>query len=251
MVKARLTAGRDGGFLLVHGAWHGGWCWRGIVRRLEARGYRALAPDLPGHGDDPAPPAAMTLPAYADRICALLDAAPGPVVLVGHSMGGIVISEAAERRPERVRALVYVTAFLLPDGTSIADATRGETGSVARNNRIASPDRSLIATREEAVAEAFYGNCTAADIAYAKARLGPQALAPFLAKIAVSDARFGRVPRYYVQCLRDRAITPDCQRRMAEALPCRRVFMLDTDHSPFFSAPDELTEILLTVAAEA
>ena len=107
-------------FILVHGAWHGGWCWRHIAPLLRARGHEVHAPDLPGHGDDPAPASAQTLDSYAAadrRPC--LDSCSGEVVLVGHSLGGLVISAVAEAQPERLRRLVYVTAFLPRDGDSL------------------------------------------------------------------------------------------------------------------------------------
>ena len=75
-------------FLLIHGAWHGGWCWRKVVPLLEADGHRALAPDLPGHGKDETPLTEVTLASYSDRICEIAGAQPGPIILVGHSMGG-------------------------------------------------------------------------------------------------------------------------------------------------------------------
>lgn len=83
-------------YLLVHGAWHGGWCWRKVVPLLEAQGHKVLAPTLPGHGEDKTPAAAVTLRSYADTICRLAGAQTKPVILVGHSMGGIVITQAAE-----------------------------------------------------------------------------------------------------------------------------------------------------------
>jgi pimeloyl-ACP methyl ester carboxylesterase len=99
-------------YVLIHGAWHGGWCWRKVVPLLEAKGHRALAPDLPGHGNDGTPAASVTLKSYADRICEIARAEPEQVILVGHSMGGIAITQAAENCPKKIGALVYLCAFL-------------------------------------------------------------------------------------------------------------------------------------------
>jgi pimeloyl-ACP methyl ester carboxylesterase len=106
-------------FVLVHGAFHGGWCWYKIVPLLEAKGHRVLAPDLPGLGDDHTPLADLSLAAWTDSVAAKLHVLGTPVILVGHSRGGIVISEVAERVPEHVSALVYLTAFLVSDGESL------------------------------------------------------------------------------------------------------------------------------------
>ena len=97
-------------FVLVHGSWHGSWCWCRVVPELEALGHRVLALDLPGHGDDATPVARITLAAYAECVAAVVRGAAEPVVLVGHSFGGIVISQAAELIPERISRLVILNA---------------------------------------------------------------------------------------------------------------------------------------------
>src|SRR5664279_2862075 len=98
-------------FVLVHGAWHGGWCWDKVVARLEAMGHTAAAPDMPGHGDDKTPIAGVTLEHLVQRVCETIDAQSEPVVLVGHSYGGAMITQAAERRADKIKSLAYVTAF--------------------------------------------------------------------------------------------------------------------------------------------
>ncbi len=103
-------------YVLIHGAWHGAWCWDKVVPLLEKEGHKVEAPDLPGHGNDKTPIPEISLQAYADRVCEILDAQSEPVILVGHSMGGVVITQAAENRPEKIKKLVYLTAFLLQNG---------------------------------------------------------------------------------------------------------------------------------------
>ena len=104
---------------LVHGAWHGRWCWEKVTGKLEAQGYTVVARDLPGLGEDRTPAAEITLEKYTDAVCETLVTEDEPVLLVGHSMGGIVISQAAERLPDKIKALVYVSAYLLNNGQSI------------------------------------------------------------------------------------------------------------------------------------
>ncbi len=103
-------------YVLIHGAWHGAWCWDKVVSLLKMKGHRVEAPDLPGHGKDRTPIGEVSLEAYAEKICKVLDAELEPVILVGHSMGGIAISQAAEYLPDKIETLVYLTAFLLRDG---------------------------------------------------------------------------------------------------------------------------------------
>ncbi len=227
-------------FVLVHGAWHGGWCWEKLAPLLEARGHRVLAPDLPGHGADRTPLAEVTLDAYTNRVCDVIRREPDPVVLVGHSMGGIVITAAAERIPERIHTLVYLTAFLLADGESLFAVGGADPDSRLVGNLVPSSDGLAGTVKPEAIVPAFYAECTPADAERARARLVPQALAPLTAPVRWTPERAGRIPRVYIECLRDGAISIAAQHRMAAARPCARVLTLDTDHSPFYSAPEAL-----------
>jgi pimeloyl-ACP methyl ester carboxylesterase len=111
---------------LIHGAWHGRWCWEKLVPKLEIKGHRVVARDLPGLGLDRTPAAEITLERYTDAVCDALAKEAEPVVLVGHSMGGVVISEAAERMPEKIKALVYLTAYLLVSGQSLIEVAMSD-----------------------------------------------------------------------------------------------------------------------------
>jgi alpha-beta hydrolase superfamily lysophospholipase len=79
-------------FVFVHGAWHGAWCWSKVVSLLEGTGHRAIALDLPGHGRDDTPITQVTFEAYCNKLREILEAQTEPVILVGHSMGGRVIT---------------------------------------------------------------------------------------------------------------------------------------------------------------
>ena len=228
-------------YVLVHGAWHGGWCWEKIAPLLEARGHRVLAPDLPGHGADQTPLSEVSLDAYTTRVCDVIAAAQEPVVLVGHSMGGTVITSVAERIPERLRTLVYLTAFLLGDGEALFSAAGADTGSLLIGNLTPSDGGASITVKPEAVIPAFFAECTQADAQRARERLTPQPTQPMTAPVKWTAARAGRVPRVYIACLRDRAISLSFQERMYTARPCAKVLTLDTDHSPFYSAPAALS----------
>ena len=199
-----------------------------------------LAPDLPGHGADRTPLAEVTLDAYAKRVCDVIGREREPVVLVGHSMGGIVVTAAAERIPERVRTLVYLTAIQLADGESLFAVAGSDTDSLLVGNLVPSADGLAGSVKPESVVPALYAECTTADAERARARLTPQALAPLTAPVRWTPDRAGRIPRVYIECLRDRAISIAAQRRMVAARPCAKVLTLDTDHSPFYSAPDAL-----------
>ena len=227
-------------FILVHGAWHGGWCWRHIAPLLRASGHEVQAPDLPGHGDDKAPASAQTLDSYAARIGGLLDACSGDVVLVGHSLGGLVISAVAEARPERLRRLVYVTAFLPRDEDSLVSICSVDPDNPLNAATVRTPDGKCVTVDPERVREIFYPDCPADDVEFAAARLGPEPLAVMFQAVRVTPERFGRVPRAYIHCSRDVAVPLFVQEQMVAASPCTMVGTLPTGHSPFFAAPEQL-----------
>jgi pimeloyl-ACP methyl ester carboxylesterase len=237
-------------YILVHGAWHGAWCWRKLVPLLEREGHTAIAPDLPGHGQDRTPIAEVSFRAYTDRICEIIDSRTEPVILVGHSMAGAIISQAAEYRAERVKALVYLCAYLLRDGESLTQAAKRDSGSKAPPNLVFSADRTAMTFREDAIHDILYTGCSAEDAAWAKSQLVPQATRLWAAPLQLTEARFGQVPRVYIECLRDQAISLSLQRQMCAALPCREVLSLDTGHSPFLSAPEELAGLLVRVQSD-
>ena len=236
-------------FLLIHGAWHGGWCWRRVLPLLEPKGHKTIAADLPGHGADQTPTARVTLKSYTDRICEIASAQSEPVVLVGHSMGGVAITQAAEDCPEKIRALVYMCAFLPRNGDSLTTwASEDVESKVNPSSLEIGPDGTTVFKRECA-REAFYMQCSDEDIAFAQARLVPQSPAPISTPVKTTAERWGRIRRYYIECARDRAITLKLQRAMQQASPCRQTFLIDTDHSPFFSKPQELADILDTIGS--
>ncbi|HVW18182.1 MAG TPA: alpha/beta fold hydrolase [Solirubrobacteraceae bacterium] len=229
-------------FLLVHGAFSGKWYWERFAPELEARGHAVEAIDLPGHGEDRTPPEEVTLDAYGERVAQALRAGE-PAVLVGHSMGGMAITQGAAKAPESVDRLVYVTAFLPRDGDSLQALTRlpeGADDGVQANLVVEPPVASL---RPAALAEVLYGRCTAEQVEWAVARNQPQPLAPFADPVRIGGA-LDDVDRYYVRCTEDRAIPIALQRRMSTDTPCREVVEIETDHSPFLSATSELADAL-------
>ncbi len=235
-------------FLLIHGAWHGAWCWRTVMPLLEDSGHRVLVPDLPGHGDDETDPATVTLETYANRICDVASASNEPVILVGHSMGGIAITQAAENCPGRIRTLVYLSAFLPRSGDSLNTWASQDRESMVNLSTIDPLPDGTLRYKPEYAREAFYGNCAGEDAAFAQSRLIAQPGAPLGAPVATSPEGWGRIPRHYIECGRDRAITLSLQREMQKYSPCRQTFFIDTDHSPFVSAPNELARILGEIA---
>jgi pimeloyl-ACP methyl ester carboxylesterase len=235
-------------FVLIHGAWHGAWCWEKVVPLLEAEGHRVVEPDLPGHGNDTTPLSEVTLQGYADRICQILEAQTEPVILVGHSMGGMAITQAAEVCPERIDALVYLCAFLPSNGESLQYWAEQMGESLVAPNMILAEDQDSVTVSDKFIIEAFYGDCGPKEAALAKSRLQPQAVAPIVTPVSTSEENFERVKRHYIECLQDRAIPIGMQRAMQEAQPCQSVLSMNTSHSPFLSAPKVLAACFLSLS---
>ena len=218
---------------------------RSVKSELERHGHTVVARDLPGLGEDKTPATEITLERYTQAVCNALLTEPEPVLLVGHSMAGIVISQAAERHPDRIRGLVYVSGYLLCDGQALLQ-TAQEDHNMAKLEPWLIVDGAVCSFLADKRREVFYNCCTQSDAEYASSMLVPQPLAPFVTPVHVTRERFGSVPRFYVKCLQDQALAPSLQERMLAATPCQTVVSIDTDHSPFLSTPRELVSHLLS-----
>lgn len=236
-------------FVLIHGAWHGGWCWDKVKPILEKNDHTVVAPDLPGQGEDKTPIADVSMATYTERVCQVLDQQSEKVILVGHSLGGVSITQAAEQRPNNIELLVYLTAFLLKDGESrMSVREREPNGSALPPNMEMHPEEGYVLVKDEGLKPSFYHDCSDEDIAWAKARVGSQALKPIGTPMATTDKNFGRVRRVYIECLQDQALVPEFQKQMYTELPCEQVISMDTSHSPFISAPKELANHLMSLS---
>ena len=232
-------------FVLIHGAWHGAWVWNAVAPLLRQNGHTVYTPDLPGHGKDTTPVSQVTLQGYVDRVSETLDRCAEPAVLVGHSMGGIVISQTAEQRPDRVSCLVYLCAFLLPNGQCLLQWAEPDKDALVLPNLMLSEDKTSCTLKAEAILQAFYGDCSRQEVEALENLLGPQATAPFATPVRLSPEGFGRIPRVYIECTQDRAISLGIQRGMCAASGCDQIYTLNASHSPFLSMPREVTDLLL------
>jgi pimeloyl-ACP methyl ester carboxylesterase len=236
-------------FVLIHGAWHGGWCFDSIRPLLEAAGHDVIAPDLPGMGGDEATLAAITLEGWGAFVADICRAASGPVILCGHSRGGLVISTAAEQAPEAISALVYICAMLLPNGMSRAGfkamaEPNPEFDAIIRHL----PHGQGMDVDQVGAPFVFAQLSPFHEAQAAAARLVSEPMSARTTPLSLSDARYGTVPRHYIECLHDLTIPIADQRAMLALLPCASIMPLEADHSPFLSTPRELAGALLAIA---
>ncbi len=229
-------------FLLIHGAGHGAWCWRDVLPLLRAAGHAARAIDLPSHGDDPMPPETVTLDDY---VTAIANAFGESTILVGHSLGGLSITAAADRAPEKVASLVYLCAWVPLPGVALTDYRAKGATPALRTASTVDPATGCAVFDRQAARDLFYHDCTPADQTFALDRLTPQPLSIHRTPITPINPQ---PKRHYIRCLQDRAIDPAYQTRVSRDWPAGHTHDLDTGHSPFLAAPDRLVAILTDIA---
>jgi pimeloyl-ACP methyl ester carboxylesterase len=231
-------------FALVHGAWHGAWCFERLAPALEARGHRVVAMDLPS--DDPA----ATFETYADAVLEALGGEVGDVVLVGHSLAGHTIPIVASRFP--VRRLVYLCALVPVPGRSFVEQLESDPDMLFPDylNGMSDPDaQGRPRWIDETLArQIMYADCDEQDAVAAVQRLRPQALAPYRAPCPLDS--FPSAPCTYVVCTEDRLVNPEWSRRVAQELLEADLVELPRSHSPFLSRPDELANVLQDCVAQ-
>ncbi|MFZ0158603.1 MAG: alpha/beta hydrolase [Kineosporiaceae bacterium] len=235
--------------VLVHGAWSDARVWSGVCRHLQSHGHRVVAPDLPAHGDDPTPPGEATLDLYAQTVRRTLQELDAPAVLVGHSMAGTVISTVAEQHPELVSHLVYLAAFLLPDGQSLYSFTQTSPGMAASALGPAlRPQDGTLGIDPDAFIDVFCHDAPAALAQAARARLKPDPLRPLGSPVVVTAQRWGATPRSYIHTGGDRCVSPASQREMVDAVGVNAVATVEGSHLAMLSCPAEVAAAIATLA---
>jgi len=234
--------------VLVHGAFENAQVWGHVTAKLQADGYNVVAVDLPGRPGAPAAPDKVSLNLYGDTVVAALGKLHRPAVVVGHSFGGVVIADAAEKAPAKVKTLVFVAAYLPKDGDSLV--------SMANKDADAKIGPHLQIKKEEGIASIEYS--ARADLF---ANGGPEGLrkaipdlildeplAPLATPVHLTAARFGRVDKVYVHTAMDQVVSPLFQARMVADTPVRTETTLQTGHTPFLTDPDGLAEAIEAAA---
>lgn len=233
-------------YLLIHGGWHGSWCWTKVSNQLRGIGHKVITPDLPGHYRNNRDFKGICLNTYVRYIEDAIKHSSVPVTLVGHSMAGLVITQVAENMPENIDHLIYTCAFIPDNGGSLVDEEKKSANpSVTLEVQLDASENQLLLplNAPERIRNLFYNCCAEEDVQFALSNLQPQPFMPFVDPVSFSNKNFGSIPKTYIECLKDNAISIQDQRRMYRKVQCH-VETLDTDHSPFFSAPEQLVRIL-------
>jgi pimeloyl-ACP methyl ester carboxylesterase len=237
-------------FILVHGSWHSSWNWHKVVPLLEQDGHAAIAIDLPGMGRDKTPIQSVTLETAVNKLLAVIDNLEGKAILVGHSKNGIIISQAAEFRPNKIEKLIYLAAYLIPDGKTQAEYSAQDTEGVLKPYVTRFPETNSHTLQPSIYKEGLYHDCEDDIAEMAKYILSHESIITGTTALHLTAANYGTVPRYYIECTHDRAVTPFIQQKMYNETPCKKVYQMATSHSPFFSQPKELCRILTEIAVD-
>jgi len=225
-------------FILVHGSWHGAWCWERVIPHMQADGHEVLAIDLPAHGADRSPAWLATMHSYAKCIVHAARELSDKPILVGHSMGGMAITHAAAMDGDAFAGLVYLCAFVPRRGDSLMTLGRSDPGSLVTGSF--KPGLSGFQIRGGRARSVFYNTCSAADADWAAQRLRPDPIRPMLARLDREPPT--SLPRACIVCTEDRAVSIEHQRNMAARASIERIVTMKTDHPPFLSAPRELAD---------
>lgn len=234
-------------FVLVHGAWHGGWVWDGVAKELEAAGHKALAPTLAGMAptDDRA---RVTFESIIDSLVTVLDGQPQPVVLVGHSSAGFVLQTVAARVPGKLKRLIFLNAFILPDGTCQFDLVPPEASQGMTAAAHASPDNCVPVIEEFVRNQLVPGDPKEVQDALL-ARLSPQPLALFTTPVDAGAFAEVKVPKTVVFCRDDASLPPGAFLGMAQALGECRIIEIPGGHELLFTDPAAVAQALLEAVA--
>jgi len=236
-------------FVLVHGAWEGGWSWENVAPLLESNGHRVTTVQLPGSVGNMKPVDEVTLDGYVTEIAKAIESSSERAVLVGHSLGGISISQVAERMPDRIDRLVYVAAFLLQDGATALEAMQSDAGGEMLPQLIFSEDQSYAGAPESAWRETAFNDVHPDAVNSVLPKLAErQATQPFVTNVNLSTERFGSIPKYIVRTSLDKVFSSELQDRMIENWPTEEVVTLEAGHFPALSMPQELASTLLSMA---
>ena len=243
-------------YILVHGAGHASWCWKKVVPLMESKGFKVVALDLPSSGNDTNQLKNITLDNDVKKVTDAAKTIEGKVILVGHSSGGIVISQAAELLgSKKIEKLIYLDAFLPQNGESVfslagkIQQTNKESSASGADTRqpellLFSADKKSFEWNPEVAQQIFYHDCSSEDVAFAKVHLAWQSVATLATPVQLSESNYGAIKKYYILCTEAKDMDKSS---LTSYVQCEKVYELASSHSPFFSMPEKLVDIFAAI----
>lgn len=233
-------------YVLVHGAMRGAWLWDRVVPLLEKAGAKAYALDLPGHGARGGDRKGITAQTYADDVARTIkDKDLRDVILVGHSMGGIIISKTAELVPDRLAHLVYLAAAVLADGQALIDTMPPDRAELYRQAAAASPDNTIFAPIET-LKQLHFSDMTDAEKDEWVRKMTPQPFAIFSDRVDLKRFYGLTIPKTYILATQDKGLVPERCREFAARIGCTPI-EIEGGHDVMVSRPAEVAKMLLSI----
>lgn len=234
-------------YVLVHGAWQAPYVWDAVRSDLEKKGNNVMVVELPGHGKDQTPTYQLSLDVYANNVISAILKAEGKVILVGHSMGGMVVTQVAEKIPSKISKVVYIGAFLPATGQALTDLAYSDPDSKLGPLLIPSEDKLTLDVRQDSLTDLFIGDGAQKEKDLVIANYRPEPAIPFTNTVSLSTSNFGSVEKVYIKTLQDIVISPGLQDRMIAVAGIKTVYSVNTSHSPFLSQPKAVSDLLLKI----
>lgn len=237
-------------FVLVHAAWQGPYAWNSVQAQLLQAGFSVEVIQLPGHGTDFTEPQSLSMDSYISHVADAILAIGRKVILVGHSLAGMIISGVSEKIPELVDKLVYIAAYVPEDGQSAYAISLLDKQSLLEASLIVSEDQAEFDIRKDDITNIFCqdGSDDVKQLILENYRREPAA--PFSDAVVLNTGRFGGVPKFYIETLQDHGIGNNLQKEMIRTAKIQHVFSLNTGHTPALSAPEDVVRILANIANE-
>jgi pimeloyl-ACP methyl ester carboxylesterase len=235
-------------YVFVHGAMVDGTVWYKVIKPIEDAGNKIIVINLPSHGKDDTKISDVTYSTYIKIITDSINTQSEKVVLVGHSMAGLLISSVAEIIPNKIEKLVYVAAFIPQNGDNVFSLNGKDKLSQFGHNLIVSNDKSNAKLKTDKIKAVFCPDCSTEDISLLKLGQKAEPLAPLAEQIVLTDKNYNSIPKYIIQTELDNAITFGFQKEMASnSKNISKVYAIKSGHLPFISQPKKLINILLNL----
>lgn len=234
-------------YVLVHGSWQAPYAWDSVQAHLSKLGNKVIVVELPGHGSDTTAPHLLSLDVYRDKVIDAISKADSNVILVGHSMAGMVISQVAEKIPSKISKLIYVGAFLPSSGQALTDLAYSDPDSKLGPLLIPSADQLTLDVKRDSLTWLFINDGPEAEKQRVLDNYRAEPAIPFTGKATLTPENFGSVEKVYIKTLQDIVISPGLQDRMIAAAGITSIDSINTSHSPFLSKPLDLTYLLVRI----
>ena len=233
--------------ILVHGAWSDAKAWNQVSPALEAAGFHVVAVNLPGHGKDTTPFPSITLKSYVDAVKEAIGDQKN-VILVGHSMSGVVISQVAEDMPGSIKKLIYLSAYLPANAESLLDIAQKDAGSHVGKHLHIDKEKASAGIATEGAVDIFAADAPKHVQTMFAAGVKADPLMPFVTPVTLSAANFGATAKVYIYTTEDHAISYATQQAMVNKASGVKTYTLKSGHTPFLAMPKQLASILIKEA---